>query len=350
MLLLRCDASAEIGTGHFFRQLALAEYAVERGMPAEIAMHDPSDGLRDQANHLGVDLADVPAESGSAEDADWTFARALERDVSAVVADGYHFPPEFYRRIEGDWTVAAVDDLAHQPFPVDVLVNVNVDAGKLDYQTRPDTTRLLGVDYTLLREQFRRERLQIEEAGGPDVPDEVSRTLVFMGGGDPTNETAKVLRGLGRAGYGGELTVLVGASNPHESEIRRLGAGLDASVDYRSNVSEMAEMIAGHHLSFNAGGGTSWEMCCLGVPMIQTVIADNQREIVQGLACRQISVAAGWHEEVTPDELGELFGRISRAPERRQDMVERSMQLIDGRGVERILSELVSRTEVQRIR
>ena len=349
MILFRCDAGADIGAGHFFRLLSLAEYAASQGDEVRMLMESPPSGLVEQAESLGVSCTGLAIEKdqrATLADAAEVEARARRHGAEAVVVDGYHFPTTYYEALAGGardsgeiWQVAAVDDIAEQPFPVDVLINVNIDADRLNYETRADgrsTKKLLGVEYTMLRRQFRQARERLEARGGPEVPDEIQQVLVSLGGGDPTNETTKVLKGLGEAAYDGALSVLVGPSNPHEEQIRRVGERLDASVTYYQNVSEMAALILGHHLSINAGGGTNWELCCLGVPAIQVMIAENQRRTVEGLDRRGISVNLGWREDVDPGDIAEAFSALSADRARREGAIERGMKLIDGDGVRRI--------------
>lgn len=342
MLLLRCDAGSDIGTGHFFRQLALGEYAATQGRDIALLIHEPLSGLLEQAESIGLEVQNVPAEPGTEADAKFLYDTAQRHDTRAIVADGYHFGPEYYDFLRrGDWTVGAVDDIAHQPFPVDVLINQNIDAGQLDYDTPDRTTKLLGVQYALMREQFRAARRDIEASGGPEVPPRVRKIIVFMGGGDPSNETTKVLEGLRRAKFDGVVDVVLGTSNPHQATIRRAGEALDAEVRYHENVSDMAGLIRGHDLSINAGGSTSWELACLGVPMMQIIVADNQRDIVEGLSSRNISINLGWQDDVTPETVRPAFRSVDSNPEQRRRQIRQGMELIDGRGVERVLRRLV---------
>jgi len=342
MLLLRCDAGPDIGSGHFFRQLALAECARERGRDAEIAIHEPADGLRQQAEHLDVEILEIPEEPGSAEDAARLVERARHREATAIVVDGYHFSPDYYRQIDGPWTVAAVDDLADQSFPVDVLLNQNIDAEHLNYDTPDRTTRLLGLDYVLMRRQFREKRRTIEQRDGPDVPERIERVFVFMGGADPTDQTAKVLHSLQSTEFDGRLNVVVGDDNPHRESIRRAGDGLDAEIRYHENIARMADLMQGHHFSINAGGSTSWELACLGVPMMQIVVAENQRNIADGLELRNVSTCLGWHEEVSTVRIADVFQTLANAPVRRREQIEGGMELVDGRGAPRVLDNLLA--------
>jgi spore coat polysaccharide biosynthesis predicted glycosyltransferase SpsG len=48
-------------------------------------------------------------------------------------------------------------------------------------------------------------------------------------------------------------------------------------------VSDMAQLMADSDLAIGAAGATSWERCCMGLPTIMLVLADNQRKVAQGL-------------------------------------------------------------------
>lgn len=339
-ILIRCDANTEIGSGHFFRQLALAEWAQALGATAKMLVHAPTAALREQTEAMGVALVVAPADPATDADAAFVRSAAVELGATAVVVDGYHFPPIYFETLRDDrWTLAAVDDMAHQHFPVDVLINVNIDAEQLAYDTLPGTARLLGVKYALLRRQFHLVRQRHE---GAELREQVADVLVSMGGGDQTDETSKVLRGLNNAGYRGHIDVVLGSVNPNMAAVTTLADQLEAEVAVHRNVHAMAELIAGHDLAICAGGGTSWEMACLGVPMLQIVVADNQRNIASGLARRGISHCIGWREHVGPADVAAAFEAVAVGRMRRDEMRRRGMSLIDGCGAKRVAEALTA--------
>lgn len=341
MILIRCDANTDIGAGHFFRELALAEAAIDEGIDVLMAMHRSTKTFVDLAAASGVEVMTVNSAPGTAQDA--REVRSLEKraDISAIVIDGYHFDTAYYESLgRQEFILAAVDDIAHQHFPVDVVVNVNPYAHQLDYDVPSDTKLLCGVDYALLRRQFRTAREAMDEHGGPDVPQRVSQVLVTLGGGDPTNETGKALRALDRIGYEGGADVVVGPANPHRAELESMASELKADVTFYVNVQQMAELMRGQHLAICAAGGTSWELACLGVPMVQLVVADNQRGIAEWLQRKEVTKCAGWREDVGAGALADTIDSVIDTPTTRENMVGRGRELVDGRGVERFVALL----------
>jgi spore coat polysaccharide biosynthesis predicted glycosyltransferase SpsG len=49
------------------------------------------------------------------------------------------------------------------------------------------------------------------------------------------------------------------------------------------NVTDMAALMAECDVAIGAAGGTSWERCCLGVPTLIAVLAENQQRIAVSL-------------------------------------------------------------------
>src|SRR5258706_4835818 len=105
---------------------------------------------------------------------------------------------------------------------------------------------------------------------------EVHRILVCYGGSHPSNETAKALgaiKSLCRNALA--VDVVIGLSNPHAESISRLCLELPGAELYQ-DVHDMAELLRHADLTIGAGGGMSWERCCLGLPTIAVDIAANQ--------------------------------------------------------------------------
>lgn len=341
-LFLRCDASASIGTGHFFRMLALGEAANDRGLEALLVCASVPDGLLRQARASGVSVEQLEGvEPGKTEDAEALAVLASERKTAGIVVDGYHFKPAFYAELGRAFpVVAAVDDIGHQRFPVDVLINANPGSDRIAYEVPGECLLLLGLRYALLRRQFRRKRRVLEAHGGREVPETVHRLLVFLGGGDPTNVTVKVLQALRTAAYDGRADVLVGPANPHGELIRAEASKVPGQVKLHSNVTNVADLMVEQDLAMCAAGSVSWELACLGVPMCQLVVANNQQGIAEELADRGVTEFAGRSEEVEAGRLGRRLSSLLRDRKRRSEMSSRAWNLVDGEGTGRVLDEL----------
>lgn len=114
-------------------------------------------------------------------------------------------------------------------------------------------------------------------------------------------------------------------------------ASIFEKLDVKHNVSNMAELMAASDLAIGTAGTTSWERCCLGLPALVYVSADNQREVARGLeaagAIRQWRSAA---------ELQEQLEDIMNDASLYQSAVAAASGICDGLGVERVVSAMRS--------
>src|SRR5215216_4793334 len=160
-LLIRADASAQIGTGHIMRCLALAQaWQAQGGAVTFATMKTLPDALqtRLQNEHIVLHLLDT--KPGSADDAAQTAALAASLGA-AVVVDGYHFGGDYqYTLKSAGLKLLFIDDNVHADhYYADFVLNQNIYANEAMYANRePRTILLLGPRYVLLRLEFWRWR------------------------------------------------------------------------------------------------------------------------------------------------------------------------------------------------
>ncbi|MFO0678077.1 MAG: UDP-2,4-diacetamido-2,4,6-trideoxy-beta-L-altropyranose hydrolase [Polyangiaceae bacterium] len=331
-LLLRADADARIGTGHFMRMLALAEAWREGGGDATFGGRLP-EALVPRALAIGAKF--VPRPEGT-DDAEWTVALAGALGATRVVADGYGFPLAFQRKVRASGLrLAVVDDNAENaPYDADWIVNVNFHASQdLVSRRNADARCLLGPNFALVRGEFRR-------SGERRAPrDETPKVLVTMGGADPPDATGAILDAFARRPPPKfETIVLVGGANP------RLGSYTGRRIPRLTlayNVEDVADIMRNVDVALAAIGATTWELALSGVPSVVVALADNQVPLAEIL-----------HAKGAVDYVGDV--RVSRSaepwldrvdalladPTRREALVNASRNLVDGRGASRIVQSL----------
>src|SRR5205814_5201156 len=115
------------------------------------------------------------------------------------------------------------------------------------------------------------------------------------------------LRELGREGP--EAVVGVGAANPHRHEI---AATATDAARIQVNPADMAGLMGWADFALAAAGSTCWELCCIGLPALLLVLADNQAPLAA--ACDRAGVARdlGSQHRLTARSLAEAL-RASRA-------------------------------------
>ncbi len=349
-LLIRADSGTRMGMGHVMRCLALALAWQERGGEATLLTCSEGDGARRRFARFGFRVMALRARHPDPDDLDATL-RELERlkgrDPGGprpwLATDGYFFSPAFHEAVRAaGFPLLVLDDIADQPrYVADLLLNQNLGAEHFAYDCAPETVRLLGTRYALLRPEFRHGETEKAE-----VPELARRILVTLGGGDPDNLTLRVLRSLQRTELPGlEVVAVVGGGNPHRDALEVVAGGSrDVSIRLVYDADNMAELMAWADLAVSAAGSTCWELAATGVPAVLLVAAENQREIATALAQEGIAMNLGWHEAVAPDRLTDAVRRAARDRSWRAEARRRGRTQVDGAGAGRVAAQMMERT------
>ena len=161
--------------------------------------------------------------------------------------------------------IAVIDDLAERPRDCDLVLDPGYGRTAADYAglARPGATILTGPRYALVRPQFAAARpaALARRGAGP-----VRRALVSLGLTDVGAVTGQVVEVL--APHLGEVTldVVLGRGAPSRERLEALAA-TDPRIVLHVEALDMARLIAAADLGVGAGGSSTWERCCLGLPI-----------------------------------------------------------------------------------
>ena len=338
LLIVRADANAQIGAGHIMRCFALAQGWQAQGGQVIFITNCKSESLQQRLMKEGFGFNPVEENSKDCPDHKASLA-VLEKYLNAWVAlDGYHFDETYQLRIkEMGHRLLVFDDTAHlQHYHSDVILNQNINAEYLHYSRELFTRLLLGLRYVVLRSEFLgwkgRERM---------FASSTRRVLVTLGGGDPDNQTLKVIRALRRIGLKDlQVKVVVGAANPYSAVLESASRSCSFPIQLVRDARNMAELMAWADLAVSAGGSTCWEMAFMGLPCVILVLAENQQGIAKGIGEAGSGVNLGWFEGVTEGDILDTLSNLLSDPSRLRALSNMAKGLIDGKGRERIVSVL----------
>ncbi len=177
-----------------------------------------------------------------------------------------------------------IDDLADRPHDCDVLLDQNLGRSAQDYDglLKPQTATYIGPQYALLRPEFAQLRSQ---SFARRVQPQLKHLLIAMGGVDKDNATGQVLKALTVCHLPTDLriTVVVGPQAPCLADVQQQAAQMPWPTQVLVGVNAMGQLMSDSDLCIGAAGGTTWERCCLGLPTLLLVLADNQLPGAQAL-------------------------------------------------------------------
>jgi UDP-2,4-diacetamido-2,4,6-trideoxy-beta-L-altropyranose hydrolase len=332
-LIIRADASVAIGTGHVMRCLALAQVWQDAGGNAVFAMAESTPAIDARLRSERMEIVPLKSSASNVEDVEHLSALARDRQSAWVVVDGYRFDSAYQRKLKNAGVkLLFADDLGEcEHYSADLVLNQNVHASEKMYASREVYTKLLlGPRFAMLRRDFRRRNWQRE------IPSYGRKLLVMMGGSDPDNVTALVLQALEAVKIDGlEVVAVLGGSNPHTNSLQRF-VNQSAPIRLVADVGNMPELMAWADLAVSAAGSTCAEMCLLGLPAILIDLAENQTPVARELDRKQVAVHLGSSKEVTASEIAGKVRSLLLSKELRVSLSERSRELVDGKGAQRV--------------
>ncbi|MBQ0941888.1 UDP-2,4-diacetamido-2,4,6-trideoxy-beta-L-altropyranose hydrolase [Ideonella sp. 4Y16] len=345
-LLVRADASTTLGAGHVMRTLTLANAWRERGGEALFVCREAPGHLGDLVVARGHGLRLLPPEAAApAQDAlqtlqasaDWRGATPLDW----ALVDHYGLAADWERPWRGPAArVAVIDDLADRAHDVDLLLDQNLGRQATDYDALvpAQARRLIGPAHALLRPEFaaRRTDSLARRANG-----ELRHLVISMGGSDPGGATARCLAALAAAPALplARVTVVLGPQAQTLAQVRQALAALPLPTELRLNEPDMASLLASADLALGAAGGSAWERCCLGLPTLLLVLADNQAPGARALAAQGAALSLGGPDDL-PQALVPALQALSE-PARLLALSRAAAALCDGLGAARVVQALL---------
>lgn len=331
---IRADASVLLGTGHLRRCLSLARALAACGAEPVFLLRALDDVAR------GV-LGDQPfavhwLQGGGDGDAAQC-ARALSDTPPAwTVVDHYGLDQRWHDEVREQLgcRIAVIDDLADRPLGPDLLIDHNDPQAAQKYAGRlaRQCKILAGPEFALLDPVYASaERygfnLQVRSIG------------IFMGGTDPRGHCLIALRACREGlGFGGPIEIVCSRSSLSYQALAEECAKWPGTrlVD---GLAALAEFFARHDLQIGAGGGATWERCCIGVPSIACLTAPNQLATLPRLA--QLG-ALVWAREEGGLQASIAAGAedLLRDPQGRRRLGETASRLVDGKGALRVAAVL----------
>lgn len=364
MILFRADGNAQIGSGHIMRCLSIADAFKRKNIDCKFVLADKSFQPLIEDRGYSVHILETDYRN---MDSEWD---CLQKAIKIycpelVIVDSYFVTKSYLQRLKDQVRLAYVDDLAAFAYPVDILINYNLNGTDHNYEKLYLDANvicpqlLLGITYAPLREMFRnipkREQKEIVE----DV-------LVSSGGSDPLHLALTIAKYVAKHKSAFNYHFLVGTVNEDYEKIKAVAAN-NQNIHVHHNVKDMKTLITSSDLVVSAAGSTMYEICACGVPAITYVLADNQIPGAEAFEKLGLAVNCGdlrdSANQITSAVINgsnnvELLNNavikimenvelIANDFELRKKIASKMQALIDGCGAYRLVARLLNKNTIQ---
>lgn len=368
-IVFRTDASLLMGSGHVMRCLTLADALKAQGAECHFISREHPGHLLEVIRERGYKVNCLVTHAQPALDAIKNIAikapkllqepahaawlgRTWQNDAQETAAILADLRPDWlvvdHYALDQRWETAlrphyqklmVIDDLADRLHQCDLLLDQNLGRQPQNYANLvPAQCKLLiGPQYALLRPEFAAIRAySLQRRQQPAL----KNILVTMGGVDLPNATGQVLQALKGCALPQDcrITVVMGLQAPWLEQVRTQAQDMPWPTEVMVNISDMAQRMADSDLAIGAAGSTSWERCCLGLPTLMVVLADNQQTGAKALEAAQAVYLIGIVRDIA-EQLPLAITSLNQVNQLMQLITFTSL-ITAGLGVEKVVQEL----------
>lgn len=265
-------------------------------------------------------------------DAERTVEIAKKIQPDWIVWDHYGLDARWVNAVRSRCTYAkflAIDDLDDRQIASELVLD-QTRISKTPRVNQSDAP-LTGPSFALLRPEFRQAR----EATRANRDGNIEQLLIAPGMVDGSGLAPLALKALD-AFSDIKTEVVMGSSSQTVKEINSL---LETRPNGKLTLdsSDMATLMSQADLCIGAGGMTSWERCCLGLPTIAVRTAENQRAVLDGLDRAGAVISLSLDQA---NDKKQMHAALTRAFSSNKQMSKASAALCDGLGAARVLDAL----------
>ena len=332
-ILFLTDAGPQVGGGHVMRCLTLAGVLQDLGAQCAFMASPAVTSVVKAFAKPGMEL--IPCTPETMVEA------ACSVSSDAVVVDHYGLQASDETRLRAGRLLIALDDAPGRAHDCDLLVDSAIDRQPADYEPWvPKGSQIwTGPNFALVRPEFAAARRKVVERRDRDG--DVRSILVSLGMTDVGGVTADVVEALLATGIEARILAVVGSAAPSLPRLRELSA-IHANLRVEVDVKAMAPVVGEADMAIGAGGSSTWERCCLGLPGITLVLAANQADMAARLDAHGVTKTLDVRLPDFAKRLTETVTDLVNDSAARRSMSAKGSLICDGLGAERTARKILA--------
>jgi UDP-2,4-diacetamido-2,4,6-trideoxy-beta-L-altropyranose hydrolase len=272
-IYFRADGNAQMGLGHVFRSLALAEMLNEN-FDCHFVIRNPLPILKTQILAVCNTIIELSETDDFTSEIHQLLSIINKNEI--IVLDGYQFVTDYQKTFKNQGIkIVCIDDIYAYHFVADAVINHAGGIAKTDYSAAEETQFYLGLEYALLRKSFR--------AIAKNKVEKFDNLFICLGGADPKNDTLEILKKVEQTGETNTCYLVVGGAYLHQKALENFLEKTTLKVELLSNLSadDMVFYMNQCARAITPPSTVSYEYLSTGGLLYLKVIADNQMNINQ---------------------------------------------------------------------
>jgi len=363
-IAIRADASSVIGAGHVMRCLTLANAFARHGANITFLCRATQGNLIGKIKRHGFTVLQLAALNNEATHSSSKYSQQQDaqecicllkniKTFDLFIVDHYELNNHWQELLRANYQkLLVIDDLANRQHSCDFLLDQTIGRTEAAYSKLipPYCQTLLGQRYMLLREEFTDKKAHILEQRLSKK--QINHVLVTVGGMDPHNITLLILKGLlllKALQPDLQVSVLLTSQAPFIKAINDFSS-LYQWLTLHVDTENVAEVMENADIAIGASGSTAWERCCLALPTLSIILADNQMLVDQSLASIGACVSLGWYESITEELIVEQCQKLLKNRPRYNELAISANNVCDGEGTERVVQKILKELNKQTIK
>lgn len=367
-IFFRCDATAEIGTGHVFRCLALAHAMKKKASEIVFFCRQDEADLGNVIVEGGYQVVYMPAfksvakfdlarknnsfERREFESSDvyflsqWceeNYARGVKKSENIFVVDHYLLGVAWQSKIRQLFgKLVVIDDLLDQPHRGNLIVDPNIrlplELKRYRESIENDQDIIGGADHLIIRNSMKDCRdVAIKRM---NLSGYIQNILVMFGGSDLPNFSKIAVEGCLKVKRI-HVHVILGFNNPNRSEISNLFAE-NNRVTIHPFMKEPGHVMAICDFCIGALGTITWERCYLGLPSLIYTEQPSQKAFIKYL--NDLNIVTDIGAEYSPERVALFLDQVINDKAEHIKLRRRLLRFVDGGGVKRIAEKIYGLT------
>jgi UDP-2,4-diacetamido-2,4,6-trideoxy-beta-L-altropyranose hydrolase len=330
-IYLRTDGNIQVGLGHIYRCIALAQLLdvyFESIFITQINNTEAQRLIREAGFNVFLISQTNIVESEVSE------IKTLLTNEDILVLDGYDFGTAYQKSLKPHVRkLLIIDDEARHHMYADVVFNYSIDESEVVYSYEAGTQLCLGLKYLILRGGF------LDLSRKPRKPRTVETVFVCLGGSDADDYASFIIDILEENFAFSRIILLTGAANKWADRyIERMSKGSWKNVEHLHCVDtlKLIDLLAISDLAITPSSTIALEAMAAKVPVVLGITASNQQYLCNQLVAKGCGKSLGHFDKKQPDKLIEaiewVMSGINAAV-----MQQKQSEHINGYSKERIL-------------